>query len=309
MTDVTFYIIDYPGSMKSAVYGAQEVLTMTRDLLQNKVNILARIISVDSSLPRKQYSNEIIFIPPATKDSYYLSPETKLLNWIKMKYKNGSVITSSCAGAFILANSGVITNQTITTHWGLEQQFKDRFPNINLETDYIVKDEDTIITSGGMMSWQDLVFHLIKRFISKDILNELGRHLIVDIPQRDQKNYAIFSPILNHQNSKVLKVQKHIKKNFPYEIKVSDLSGIVNLGERTFLRQFKEATTYTPLNYIQNIRIREAQKLLEATNHTTEEISFKVGYNDFSAFRKVFTKKTGLSPSKFRKKWRQTDNN
>ena len=305
MTDTILYILDYPGAMKSAVYGASEVIGVANKFLDNNLQIFTKVVEVESTLPRKRYPQEIIFIPPAIDTKYIYNPDKKVLKWLEKRFLTGSIVTSSCAGAFILAKSQIISNEIITTHWGLEEKIRELYPHITVDTNHIIKDEGHIITSGGMLSWQDLVFHIIRRFTTKDILNKLSRYLVIDIPNREQRNYIIFKPITNHKNKKINIVQEYIHYNFSTEIKVSNLSHMVNLGERTFLRQFKQATKKTPLDYIQNIRIREAQKLLESTDLSTEEVCYKVGYNDFSAFKKVFIRIIGLSPSKFRKLWRR----
>ena len=70
-------------------------------------------------------------------------------------------------------------------------------------------------------------------------------------------------------------------------------------------RRFKNVTGETPLTYQQNIRVEAAKRLLEKSNHSFEEITFQVGYEDSSTFRKVFCKQTGLVPTEYRKKFQR----
>jgi transcriptional regulator GlxA family with amidase domain len=75
------------------------------------------------------------------------------------------------------------------------------------------------------------------------------------------------------------------------------------MEERTFIRRFKKATGLNPTEYCQQLRVGKAREMLEFTNKNIEEISWKVGYEDASAFRKVFHKVIGLTPGEYRTKF------
>ena len=79
---------------------------------------------------------------------------------------------------------------------------------------------------------------------------------------------------------------------------VVDLSGI---AERTLKRRFKTATGTTLINYLQNLRIEEAKRLLESGQMPVDEISAQVSYEDPSFFRRLFKRRTGLTPSQYRR--------
>ena len=91
-----------------------------------------------------------------------------------------------------------------------------------------------------------------------------------------------------------------MQQHYQQAISIDGLAGQAGLGERTFLRRFKRTTGTTPLQYLQQLRIEAARHLLEVTTRNIEEISGMVGYKDSSAFRDVFKKKTGLTPTGYR---------
>ena len=76
-----------------------------------------------------------------------------------------------------------------------------------------------------------------------------------------------------------------------------------NLEERTFLRRFRNATGLKPTEYCQHLRVGKARQMLEFTNGTIDHIAWTVGYQDPSAFRAIFKKITGLSPSDYRNRF------
>jgi transcriptional regulator GlxA family with amidase domain len=75
------------------------------------------------------------------------------------------------------------------------------------------------------------------------------------------------------------------------------------LQSRTFARRFSAATGYHPLDYVQELRIEIAKKLLATETTNVDEISVTVGYEDPTSFRRLFKRKAGLTPAVYRKKF------
>jgi transcriptional regulator GlxA family with amidase domain len=75
------------------------------------------------------------------------------------------------------------------------------------------------------------------------------------------------------------------------------------LPKRSFDRRFRAATGYSPLAYVQTLRIEEAKQLLETTTTAVEQIGRNVGYEDTASFRRMFRRITGLAPGDYRRKF------
>jgi transcriptional regulator GlxA family with amidase domain len=74
-----------------------------------------------------------------------------------------------------------------------------------------------------------------------------------------------------------------------------------SIPERTLKRRFKNATGTTLIDYLQNLRIEEAKRLLETSQTSVDNISVAVSYEDPSFFRRLFKRRTGLTPSQYRR--------
>ncbi|MCC4601148.1 helix-turn-helix domain-containing protein [Xanthomonas melonis] len=81
------------------------------------------------------------------------------------------------------------------------------------------------------------------------------------------------------------------------------LAAQAGLEARTFLRRFQKATGMTSTEYGQQLRVGRARALLEATAMTIDAIAWEVGYEDAAAFRNVFKRIIGLSPSDYRQRF------
>ena len=96
----------------------------------------------------------------------------------------------------------------------------------------------------------------------------------------------------------------YIKRNYKRNIMVSELSGIANMSESNFFRIFKRTMGISPTVYINNYRLLIAAVLLETTDKKIGSISDEVGFNEQYYFSKLFSKKFGVSPAAYRKKFR-----
>ena len=79
---------------------------------------------------------------------------------------------------------------------------------------------------------------------------------------------------------------------------MTELSG---LAPATFARRFRRATGYSPMDYVQAVRVEEAKQMLETTGDSVEKIGFAAGYEDTASFRRLFKRKTGLNPGDYRR--------
>jgi transcriptional regulator GlxA family with amidase domain len=75
------------------------------------------------------------------------------------------------------------------------------------------------------------------------------------------------------------------------------------LAERTFKRRFQAATGYSPVEFVQALRVEEAKQLLETTRETTDLIAHRVGYEDPTFFRRLFKRRTGVTPARYRQRF------
>jgi transcriptional regulator GlxA family with amidase domain len=72
------------------------------------------------------------------------------------------------------------------------------------------------------------------------------------------------------------------------------------LAPRTFQRRFSVATGYTPIAYVQQIRVERAKRLLETSDQPIEAVSWAVGYEDPASFRRLFKRLSGIPPGAYR---------
>lgn len=98
------------------------------------------------------------------------------------------------------------------------------------------------------------------------------------------------------------KVLSHMERHFSEPLTLADLAKIANMSTRSFQRKFKEALGAPPVDYLLNVRIREAENLLRQSSKTVTEIAYETGFADGNYFARQFRKRIGLAPGVFRKR-------
>ncbi|WP_425010603.1 helix-turn-helix domain-containing protein [Paracoccus alkanivorans] len=73
------------------------------------------------------------------------------------------------------------------------------------------------------------------------------------------------------------------------------------LHDRTFKRRFRQATGYSPIDYVHALRVEEAKHLLETTRISVEAMATKIGYADPAHFSRLFCRLAGITPAKWRR--------
>jgi len=102
-------------------------------------------------------------------------------------------------------------------------------------------------------------------------------------------------------NPSVIRAIDHIKIFYCEKIDIGELIEKSKLSKAYFNKCFKENTGTTPRSMINNLRIQKAQNLLLISNNTIAEISELCGFYDQVYFTHLFHKRTGVSPSVYRK--------
>ena len=198
---------------------------------------------------------------------------------------------------FLLASTGLLNGKKCSTHWGFQNEFREMFPDVEVVEGSIITEENRIYSSGGANSYWNLLLHLVEKYTDRETAILASKYFAIDIDRESQTAFAMFKGQKNHTDDAVKKAQEFIEKNIQEKISVDELAELVSVGRRSFERRFKLATNNTVLEYIQRIKVEAAKRSFENSRKNINEVMFDVGYTDTKAFRTIFKKITGLTPS------------
>lgn len=243
-------------------------------------------------------------------DCIILPPQSELcditqaqITALQTHFANGAVLAAVCLGVFSLAKTGLLNERCATTHWQYANRFREEFPHITLESENIIIDIGQIITCGGVMAWTNLAIHLIARFHSSELALKTAKQFLITPIMDTQSLFGYFTPSFQHGDASVLKIQTWLAENFQGNTTNAQLAARCLLSERNFMRRFRNATGFSPTQYLQNLRIEKARDLLENSVESFEQIAWRVGYQNPNSLRKIFNRALGATPIEYRRKF------
>ncbi len=295
-------LVAYEGVQMSAVLGLGDLFDVA-----NKFATKVKLPTIQHEVVHLDVSNRqerfVAIILPPNLVAARGNSDTEIHDWINRQHRWGATICSACAGAFWLGHAGVLEGRPVTTHWALENEFKRAFPTARLHPEHLLIDDNDIVTAGGVMAWLDLGIHLIGKLLGPEIVSKTCRQMLIDPTGREQRNYRSFTPFVTHNDTGILAIQRWMAGHVANNLSVAQLADRFAMSQRTLQRRFTHATGRPVSQYVQHLRVEKAKGLLERTSSPVKEICWQVGYNDVSAFSRVFRTITGLSASDYRKRF------
>lgn len=323
-------IVALPESAGSAIYGLVDVFASTGTLWRTLVGdepgkrlIRPKIVSLtrepfvcgngipirpDLTIAAKSDA-DIVVIP-----ELWLAPDDdlkhryeELKEWLRQRYRKGNTIYSACSGAVLLAASGLLNRKQATSHWGYTDLFRRSFPDVRFvpEPNIVFADHTgRIVTAGGATSWHDLAIHIISRHCSPGEALHIAKVYLLQWHGNGQLPYASLVRRQPHADSVVRQAENWLADHFNVANPVATVIATCGIPERSLKRRFRIATGSTIIDYVQNLRIEAAKRLLETSDSSAEDIAATVGYGNLAFFRKLFKRLTGLTAGQYRRLFR-----
>ncbi|WP_199117474.1 GlxA family transcriptional regulator [Pedobacter sp. ASV28] len=248
---------------------------------------------------------QIILIPAFTSENMMASllANQQCIPHLVAQYQKGACLGSFCTGAFLLGASGLLNGKIATTHVDASNGFAQAFPEVNLKADKTVTQDGRLYTSGGATSSFHLLLHLVHEYCGKEMAIRIAKVFAIDMDRDKQSYFSTFQPSKDHNDELVAIAQRKIEQNYHDAATIEELIKDIPSSRRNMVRRFKHITGITPIEYLQQTRIEAAKKLLEKTSQQMNEIIYSSGYNDPKAFRKIFKKTVGMTPTQYREKF------
>jgi transcriptional regulator GlxA family with amidase domain len=320
-------IVAVPETSGSALYGMIDVLSATGNIWQTLVGAepQQRLFEVQIVSPSREpfrCGNAIPVSPDASFDDdphanivilpeIWLGPDEAisgrhpaLIDWIRRRYRGGATLYSACSGAVMLAETGLLDGCDAPSHWGYEALFRKQYPRVRFRPDPNLAFADPagrIVTAGGTTSWHDLALHIIARHASPGEAMRIAKVYLLKWHGEGQLPYATLVRRDPHADAVVRACEDWLAEHFREHDALEQAVRRSAIPERTLKRRFKQATGTTLIERLQSERIEYAKGLLESGSLPVDEISVEAGYEDASFFRRLFKRRTGLSPSQYRR--------
>jgi transcriptional regulator GlxA family with amidase domain len=167
----------------------------------------------------------------------------------------------------------------------------------------LASESDGVITAGGVTAWQDLALHIIARLVGPEHAVRTAKVHLLAGHQDGQLPYAAMVKREDPNDAVIVQAQAWIADNYAIDNPVAAMAEGSGLQPRTFGRRFRAATGRRPIEYVHEVRIDEARRILESSSLAVDEVGYSVGYADPTFFRRLFKRMTGLTPAAYRRKF------
>ena len=232
-----------------------------------------------------------------------LEENAPAIEWLRSVHAAGARVASVCSGVALVAAAGILDGRRATTHWGLADLFRARFPRVDWRCEELVTESDGVYCGGGVHAALDLALYLVEKLCGRTVAVQCAKSLLIDMPRACQTGFAVLPLASRHGDAAVHEAEDWIHRHCRGEVRFDALARELGMSTRNFIRRFKAATGLAPVDYLQRLRMRTAQRLLEEQHVTVQEVGRAVGYGDVAFFRALFRRHTGVTPTLYRRRF------
>ncbi|MFF8715596.1 helix-turn-helix domain-containing protein [Streptomyces sp. NPDC015184] len=232
-------------------------------------------------------------------------PPAEALEALRRAHEEGARIVGLCTGAFVLAAAGLLDGRPATTHWMYAPTLAKRYPSVHVDPRELFVDDGDVLTSAGTAAGIDLCLHIVRTDHGTEAAGALARRLVVP-PRRSggQERYLDRSLPEEIGSDPLAEVVAWALEHLHEQFDVETLAARAYMSRRTFDRRFRSLTGSAPLQWLITQRVLQAQRLLETSEYSVDEVAGRCGFRSPVALRGHFRRQLGSSPAAYRAAYR-----
>ncbi|MDQ1131234.1 GlxA family transcriptional regulator [Microbacterium sp. SORGH_AS_0888] len=244
-------------------------------------------LHADTLLPALT-ARDLVVVPGWHIDDDARAPfASSTLAWVRAHHDRGGAVMSVCAGAFALAEAGLLDGRRATTHHDLQDELARRFPAVRVSRDVLYASDGSVHTSAGIASGIDLALHLVAQQYGARAASRIARAMVVFARRNGHEpQESVMLRHRDHLDDLVHRAQDVLDDRFAERVPLELLAREVRASERTVTRAFVRALGMTPLRYQQLLRREHAERLI-AAGESVEAAARAVGFDDARMLRRL----------------------
>ncbi|MFB7057620.1 helix-turn-helix domain-containing protein [Streptomyces vinaceus] len=233
-------------------------------------------------------------VPPAVLDA------------LRASYARGARVVSICSGAFALAAAGLLDGRQATTHWQHAGLLQARHPQVTVNASVLYIDEGSVITAAGTAAGIDACLHLVRKDHGSAVAAQVARRMVVAAHREGGQTQFAEHPAVAEApaDDPVGSAMSHALDNLHRRLGIGELADVAHLSVRQFERRFVDTTGLPPGRWLTEQRIRAGAVLLASADQPVDVVAGRVGLT-VAGFRHHFRRTMGVSPSTYRRQFRQ----
>jgi transcriptional regulator GlxA family with amidase domain len=244
-------------------------------------------------------------IVPGRPDWQRAVADRPLIDAVRQLAKRSQRVAGVCAGAFPLAESGLLDGRRAATHWQLTDDLARRYPDVTVEPDPLFVRDGKIITSAGVTAGIDLTVSLVEDDHGADLARAVARQLVVFMARPGgQSQFSARLGPRNPRSDVVRQVMDAIVADPAGSHQLKELAAKVGVSGRHLARLFTAEIGRTPAEFVDTVRVEAARALLEGGTDSVELIAGRVGLGSAETLRRLFLRTLSVTPTAYRARFR-----
>lgn len=215
-------------------------------------------------------------------------------------HARGAFVGSACAGAFALADAGLLDGRACTTTWWLAPKLQQRRPATRVTAEHALVIEDRLVTAGAVFAQADLTLHVVARFLGPKTSQQCARFLLLDKHASQAPYMAVHQ--LSADDPTVRRAENWIQRHLAEDFAIDQLARGAGTSPRTLARRLHAVCGLSPIGFVQRLRVETAVRLLETTRLSLAEVAPRVGYRDAATLRRLVRREIGRTPRELRRR-------
>ncbi|MFJ5272577.1 GlxA family transcriptional regulator [Streptomyces sp. NPDC088358] len=246
-------------------------------------------------------------VVPGRPDWRQAVGDRDLVDLVTALSTRSSRTASVCAGAFLLAEAGILEGRRAATHWRLAGELAARYPRVRVEADPVFVQDGPVLTSAGVTTGIDLALALVEADHGADLARAVAQQLVVFMAR--PAGQSQFSARMTPRGSghPVLRGVMDAIVADPAEAHHMDALALqAGVSTRHLSRLFRTEVGMTPGRYVELVRVEAAQALLTSGNDSVDAVAERSGFGSAESMRRSFQHIIGIAPTVYRARFRST---
>ena len=206
-----------------------------------------------------------------------------------------------CVGVFLLAEAGLLNGRRATTHWKFGRELAARYPGVRVEHDPLWVRDGNVYTSAGISAGIDLALAWVEEDCGAALAHEAARELVLFLRRPGgQPQVSVSLASQASDMASIRELQIWIAEHLETRLSVDDLANRMAMSVRNFERVFTREVGTTPSQYVLQMRVEAARRLLERTDGGLKRVASTAGFGSVDVMRRAFVRLLGITPRRYR---------
>ncbi|HLD67547.1 MAG TPA: helix-turn-helix domain-containing protein, partial [Pseudomonas sp.] len=228
--------------------------------------------------------------------------EGTLLRWLALAAPQAARCCSVCTGAFLLAQAGLLDGRAAVTHWRYTEALRRYYPKVRVLDDALFIKDGPVYSSAGVTAGIDLCLSLVEEDLGREMALRVAKDLVVYLKRSGGQRQ--FSAELLAQAAPegglIAELTAWLKPRLQQALSLESMAEAVAVSPRTLHRRFRDELATTPLQYLAQLRLEAACRLLEAGATSLKRTAQQSGFGSEYNLRRAFVQGLHVTPSEYR---------